>query len=186
MNKNLNKKIILICILFLVALSFCIYFFLLIKERNKHASMVEADIATSGVRLLNLEKTKKSVADSATTRGEIDAYFVNQAGIADFLSSLESMGPLSGASVAIASVEINDKSIADQTDKSAKTLKVSIHVIGDFNQVYNLEKLIENAPYDLDILRSFMVRSDITDSKGKTQTSWNLDMDLELKSFIPN
>lgn len=186
MNRNLNKKIIFATTLFLAMLAFCIYFFTLIKNKNTHASMIETDIATAGARAMDLAKIKKSIEDSTEKRKEIDSYFVNQSGIADFLSSLEALGPLSGTSVVISNVEISDKSIADQNDKSPKTLKVSIRATGGFGQIYTLEKLMENAPYDLNILRSDMVRSDTIDDKGKTKISWNLEMDSELRSFVSN
>ncbi len=183
MNNKINQKIIISGILSLLALGSLSYLFILIRNKNAHAGAIANDIATAGTRAADTAKLKRALEDSANARADIDLYFVDQNGVADFLTSLEAFGPQSGAKISISNADINDKSISDQTDKSPKTLKISMSATGTFSQIYRLEKLIENAPYDLDILRSHMVRSDTLDSKGNTQTSWNLSLDLELKSF---
>lgn len=149
-----------------------IFFFSLIRSKNDAISALTASIADETKKADEIELLKKTIASTEADSTALGSHFVSQEHVIDFLSVLDGYGKNAGTVFALDSVTASP---------DGKALDVSLHAAGNFADVYQILKMLENAPYYLTINKANFAHSD---DKSKPR-EWDAQFAVELISYLP-
>lgn len=175
MNKNKSKLIItLSAITTIVLIFFYVWLFFYIKSLNEKSSILRGDIAVSNGEKTQVLSTKSALVSTEEERVKLSDYFINQNQVVYLIERLESLGKTSGTSLNLTSID---------TDKKQKNLlRFSLKINGSFENIYYLLSLLESLPYEMNITRFSVNKSD--DLSTKQKSVWDSEVSVELLSFI--
>lgn len=169
MKNNFQKIPLIFSIVFL--LSFCLSFYFLYKEIEKQ------NVSTEEITINWQKEAGRLEEISSLARGlkmvekeiiELDKHFAKNSDVVPFLDTIEQLAPKVGAKAETTSVDLSSDKLG---------LLVGLSVKGKFDAVYKFFTLLENSPYELEII-SFII-------SNKEQTSdWEAGIQIKLISFI--
>jgi len=143
--KSYPQKNLYIYISLLVLIPVAIYWGALIMlrtERSEAERLETMRIIDSDNESLR-STLRHEYEDTENHRRRLDDHFVRKDDIVDFVNGLEELGALAG-------VEANISSLGESwQDERGGTLQLSLHVIGEFTELYNYILLLEQVPQKL-------------------------------------
>ncbi len=149
MYKNRTKIILGIWIgIAFVSLGTFIFFFRIIQNKNEHTVAVLTTLANKMVEKKNEKEVREKIAEVTAMRDTLISYFVDPNDINSFITYLEDLGPQTDTKVKIENFDINPK--------TKNTLSVRMSVNGEFSKVMRIILLLENAPYKIQITRTYL------------------------------
>lgn len=170
-----------VALVFLVlALGSSLYFFYLIKTKNIHIEEISVEVDKETQKQNERAQLKRTIDATNADSEKLATHFVDSKDAVAFLETLESYGKKVGVTFKLGSADIDTK---------AKTMKVSFKATGEFEKVYQLLLLIENAPYQfgydsIDIARAPNQPTDLdTGLPVSSNPLWDLEIKLNLVSF---
>lgn len=124
-----------------------------------------------------------TLANVEADREKLLGFFVTADQTVDFIERVESIGNLSGTSVAISSINADNLS-----EKPAGTVgKLGVHVttVGTWPSIMEALLLAEQMPYSVSINNLRMDVTDLqsTDGKALPTRGWKVDFDIEVLSI---
>jgi len=146
------------------------FFFYKIKTEVESVSAVTAELEKEKEKLSTLDSTKRMFSETSGPRAKLDSFFVDQAGVVDFIQKLEELGKYSGAEVTLKNLN----------EKKAEGLTFSVAVDGTFSEVMHTISLLENMPYNMLFTQVQIFRSPGAGGKNK----WEGNITATLLSFI--
>lgn len=188
MNKKSTNLILIISTLTLIALlGAFVYLINVIKNKNKHISVVAATLQEKIDEKDNMKVLEKKMVDLGDTRTKINGYFVDTSNIDTFVEYLEGLGDTYGATLVVQSVD---------TPKNEKNkLVFSIEIDGNFSNVTKIVSILENSPYNINFNSLYInkitetVQGESIDPKSKapiapiTKSSWQATANFNVLSF---
>ena len=164
MNKNNTNFILIISTLLLIVLtgSF-LYFFSVIKNKNKHISAVVISLNKKMSEKNNINSLEKKMVELVDTQNKISSYIVNPARVDIFVEYLEKIGDESGTTFLVKSVNV--------PKKEKNKIQVVVAIEGSFADVAKAVALLENSPYVISINSSFINKQIV--SGGEVSTTEN-------------
>lgn len=149
-------------------------FFFLKKEinkKNEEANIIAVTVETETSNKNRIRQLGSFLDMSSVEIAELDTHFIYRKDVVPFLQFVEDLGSKAGLSAEVSSV-----------DESAdgQTLFVSADIEGSFVAVYKFLKLIENAPYKVEI-----TTLDLQSSVQDSGSVWSGSVQVKVISFIP-
>ena len=112
----------------------------------------------------------------ASDRAALETHFAQSSDVVPFLNTIEQLAPSAGA---VATVDAVD------TGTNNSQLVVELKVSGSFTQIYKFLTLLENSPYELNVLSMDIHTSTLTQapSKNANPSAWEALFRIQLLSF---
>jgi len=178
--KNFNKKPIKTPLIFsiIILLLATTSFFVLRKEiqsKDQRATEFKLEAENEFSKKENATTLVNFVEANEANIEEIDKFFVYQEDVVPFLQFVESLGVRTKSDVEVSSVEVA---------KDDSNLFVGIDIEGSFESVYKFIKLLENAPYKVEIL-DLNIRNLSTGAGEDSPPSWRGNIRVRIISFLP-
>lgn len=132
----------------IVSLVVLIFFFRTIDNKNKHTSAVMTTLAEKVSQKDNMQVLIEKINKFSEMDETINSYFVNSKEVDLFLNYIEGLGQETGVTLKVNNFEISP------TQKNLLSVKVSTK--GSFSNTMRTLLLIENAPYKVNVTRTFI------------------------------
>jgi len=138
------------------------FLFLQVKASSERTSALSNNIELQAKQENTLHSIKTLVAQTASVREQLEAYFISKEGVVSFIELLEGVGQSAGAAVSIQNVEETPLDGSDVLE----SLRVSITAEGSWESVVHFLGLLEYLPYESSVGDVVFSRSD---------SAWRLD-----------
>jgi hypothetical protein len=158
----------------------CASFYILynkINDNNDVSSTALSELQLESQKRSNLESLQRFIKDIDDDKENLDSHFIRSGDVVPFLNMVESLAPQVGAKSEVSAVNIGEDN---------KSLTVGIKATGSFESVYKFLKLLENSPYELQIVSMDLQRTsplDTADVKVQ-QPEWSETIEVKLLSFV--
>lgn len=169
MKNNFQKIPLIFSIVFL--LSFCLSSYFLyekIQEYNISTEEITVEWQKEADRREEISSLARGLKMVEKETMELNKHFAKNSDIVPFLDTIEQLAPKVGANALTTSVDLS----ADKL-----SLLVGLSVKGTFDSIHKFFTLLENSPYELEII------SFIMSNKDKT-SDWEASVQIKLVSFI--
>ncbi len=171
-HKSSTIAFIIALMFFIMSVTAFVFLYIYIQSKNKEAIDSHVEWQTEESRRSNVKSMEAFLGDSTEDQIEIDKHFVKNADIVSFLDLIESFAPSVGAEAEVTLINI---------PKEGAGLLVEINSKGNFESVYKFLSLLENAPYELEIV-SVSLRSSPLNDGGSSL--WEAKFKIKLLSLI--
>lgn len=167
---------------FFAVLSVSVFLYLFIVIQKKNINIAETTVLVDNLnQSLKEHSTIKKTLE--TTKGERDilsSYFINSDTVVSFLERIEGYKAITNTEIVITDVDI---------DEDLKILNLSLSASGDFQDLYQLLLLLENAPVEFEFQATSF--SKVGPSGASAPESvldngasvWSAEFDMHLISF---
>lgn len=165
-------RILVAVIFFLLSLSVFIFLNFYVNKKNHDATALEHQWQLEELRRENVKTLEHFLELKSNERGELDKHFVGSGDVVAFLDLIESLGAQTQAKAEVTLIDI---------PKDGSGLLIEVKSDGSFSAVYKFLSLLENAPYELEIVSMEM------NASGNSETVvplWNATFRIKLVSFI--
>lgn len=183
----MNKKILIVLGLVIIALCvFYFVFFMKIKSKNEHISLLEQDLSLQNKKQDYVFVMRKMVQNADTQIRQINDSIIQQDGEVHFIETLESLARESGITISIDSISVeNDPAFADSEITS---LKVKAKTEGSWSGTYVFLTQLESMPYKIKIDNFGLVslKEDVPlDQKRPTlaRTNWQVSFQIHVLKY---
>lgn len=167
-----KAKILVAIVFFLLSFSFFIFLHTYVNKKNQNAIALEQKWKLEEIRRENIKTLEHFLELKSVERSEIDKHFVGSGDVVAFLDLIESLGSQAKAKAEVTLIDI---------PKDATGLLIEVKSEGSFASLYKFLSLLENAPYELEII-SMEMNSSGDGDKGSVM--WNATFRIKLLSFI--
>jgi hypothetical protein len=169
------QKIHLVFSIIFLFLSCVIFYFLYIQIEKNNLSTQEHTVSwqEESTRRAEIKSLDRGIKMIDTEKTELEKHFVYNSNLVPFLNTIEGLGTKSGARTETTSVDLSTDSLS---------LLVGLKTTGNFESIYKFLLLLENSPYELEIL-SMNINRDSPDIASKSP-SWTAVFRLKLLSFL--
>lgn len=184
MINNSHKKYLALSFIFLL-FSALFFFFLYkgIKDNNAISKKADIDWTVELKRQEEIKTLDSSLRALAQEKALFDSHFAKSSDIVPFLDTVEQLAAKVGARAEVYAVEQK----TDTTEGAKPSLVVGMKATGSFEAIYKFITLLENAPYELEILSMGIEKlSDAENIDGKYKApGWSSVLRVKLISFVP-
>ncbi len=150
MYKNRTTFMLILSILaMVVSITTLILFFKIIANKNEHTSALSRSLVDKIAMKENADTLTKKIDEVENIKKIINAHFVDSTKIDSFIDYLEKLGISASTEVKVESFDTS------KTEKNI--LSVTLSVNGTFSNVINTFKLLENSPYQIDVIRISLI-----------------------------
>jgi|GEM_PF-1076526 len=142
-NNKTNFILIFSSVIFIIFIASFVYFFNIIKNKNKHISAIVSALDKKVKDKENLEKLRSRASELEDLSNKINSYIVDTNKVDTFVEYLEKVGIDNGVSLVVTNVDIvkNDKN----------KISVILNIKGDFSNIMKLLFYLEYSPYYISI-----------------------------------
>jgi len=149
-----NKKSLFITLSVFVIFAGAFYFSVLgfVKEKDDALLQLGKDLSFEIQKEKRLKSIGRLITNISEERETIDSYFVSPDGVVVFIEELESIAGISGVTLTINTVSVEEGVGASQQE----TLRVEYETLGAWKNTYHFLSLIEKAPYNIELRRVFL------------------------------
>jgi hypothetical protein len=168
MKSNFQKFPLLVSIVLLI-LSCAVFYFLYNKIEQNRASVenMSIEVQKEAQRVEELRLLDRGLRSVEQERVQVESHFAESANLVPFLDGVEELATKVGAEVETTSVDVS-------ANKS--NLLVGVKTEGSFEALYKFLTLLENSPYELEIV--------FLDMSKQEAGAWVMQIRLKLISFI--
>ena len=177
MRKSATKTPLLLSIVFFI-ISGAAFFYVYQETYKNHqeSRQRESEWYSETLRRGNIRTLDNSVKAIEGERAELQTHFAKASDIVPFLDTIEGLAPKVGVLAEILSVNV----LEDQSG-----LLVGLKAAGTFAGLYKFLFLLENSPYELELVSLEMERqAEVAQTKG-APPKWNGIYKIKLLSFVP-
>lgn len=172
------KKIPFIIATALLLLSFFVFIFIYknIQENNQTFDTKEAELQQETSKKEELRSLARSLKMVEPERALLESHFIQSSDVVPFLDTVEKLALQVKAIAEVTSVDISPNNTS---------LNVGVKATGTFESIYKFLTLLENSPYQLEIVSMGMLTNDSGGATEKTGTKeWSAVFKIKLLSFI--
>ena len=141
-------------------------FLLEIQAINRATTLLVSDLGVQASEEGKIRSIRNIVRDTEPERAELNAHFVNDDSVVDFLETIENLGVVADVSLDVVSVGIEGP-LGDGED-IVEFLRLSLVAQGSFESIMHLLFLLESLPFIIEIGQFGLDRIVISD-KGKNE-----------------
>ena len=163
-----------------VIMSF-VFFLRIIKNKNEHTSVVIATLEEKMTQKENATIFAEKVEEIKSLNNLISARFIDPNKIDEFVSYLENLGSVTQATISVKGIDV--------PKETKNIINIELTVEGSFEQVSRTLTLLENIPYQVEVMKIYMNKNiqpnAKDDEKVKTpETSdWQADITFNILSL---
>lgn len=181
-----RKKTTLILIISIIttilAVAVLVLFFRIINNKNIHTSSVLSTLDQKMEEKENIEILQEKIFEIEETRDNLSNHLFNSEFIDTFVSYIEDLGASVGTQISVVGIE------SIKNEKNLMQIKISSQ--GSFSNVAKSIALIENMPYQIDIMQIYLNKdlspSDEKDNQTEIKQingqTWSADITFNIKS----
>lgn len=172
------KKIPFIASTLLLLLSLFIFYFIYknIQDNNTVFDAKEAEWQQENSKKDELKSLSRVLKTFEPERALLDSHFIKSSDVVPFLDTVEKLAGQVKATAEVTSVDITTNNT---------NLVVGVKATGTFESIYKFLTLLENSPYQLEIISMGMLANDSGVATEKTGTKeWSAVFKIRLLSFI--
>ncbi|MEI7689031.1 MAG: hypothetical protein WCI91_02480 [Candidatus Nomurabacteria bacterium] len=182
MKKNkINLILIISTIIFVFFIGIFIFLLNIIKNKNEHTSVVMATLSKNMADKENINTLQKKINEFDDINKKIDSYIVDTASIDTFVEFLEKVGVDNGVILTVNGVDI------PKNEKNKISVRLSIK--GDFSKIMKTVAGLENSPYYMNIVSSYINKEikepivDVTNPSDELKNNlWQADLTFSVLS----
>ncbi|MDQ3245069.1 MAG: hypothetical protein M3P22_01870 [bacterium] len=170
-----NNKIISLILAILLTLGAYGVFYFIYKKTNDNKTITKTSYEEwqkEDERREIIKSLDRSLKKIEVEKQALESHFVSSKDVVPFLNFFEKSGTLVGADTEVSSVSV-------AIDNSA--ILVDLKTNGSFEAVYKYITLIENSPYELEIVSFTLNKGNESESSSST---WNAIFKIKLLSFL--
>lgn len=158
------------CVICLNVASICLLYLLFdnINLKRKDVSGIRSQIWQYEKRIANIKVLKKTLAELGAERSEINAAFLTENSIVNFIEELEYLSKKTGAQLKI--------KVVDLPSGAPERPRFHFSLEGSFLDIYHYLLLLENDRYQIGWDRVYIQRLEQVEN-------WGANLQLELLSF---
>lgn len=164
-KSNTNLILITSIILLVIITGFSIYFLNAIRNKNRHISAVLITLKKKIDDKQNVITLQKKMNELLDTNTKIDSYIVDTSRIDLFVGYLESLGISNNVILSVKSVDVL------KNEKNKIFLGLSIN--GTFTNIMRTIVLLENSPYNMTIVSSYVNKDIVVPVDASNGTNKN-------------
>ncbi|KKR62126.1 hypothetical protein A2643_02060 [Candidatus Nomurabacteria bacterium RIFCSPHIGHO2_01_FULL_39_220] len=179
MQKSFQKIPLLLSLIFFLASIFSfLYLYQEIKNNSWEIDKKENEWRIEAIRREELKTLNNSIEAIKEERQQLETHFARSSDVVLFLNTVEGLAKGAGIEKEVRSVDIS---------KDKKALMVAMEAKGSFPDLYKFLTLLENSPYELELIEVKFSRETEPASSDKTlsASAWNATFKIKLLSFIP-
>lgn len=124
--------------------------FMVIKNKNNQISILQNQVDIEVRKDQRLHSVKLLISDLNKELDTVDTYFVSSSGVVDFLERLEALGSVSGVTVGVNSVSVDE---SEDSGLPYELLKIEFAARGTWSAIVQLISLLETFPLGITIER---------------------------------
>ena len=178
MKHNFPKLSLLLSVVLLAFSSFLFLFlYTKINSNNNISEQMRIEWQTEAQRQNDMKSLEESILVISEERALLETHFAQSSDVVPFLDMIEKLAKDGGAKAEVVLVDLS---------KDNMGLVVQIEATGNFRSVYKFLTLLENSPYELEVMSMDMKKlggGDPNDKNSKT-TQWSAVLQVELLSFV--
>lgn len=170
--------------LLLIALVFALvsggayaFFFVAMKDKTDATAELLAKTEELSGKESRLTSAVTTLKNESANIDEISRYFIKESEIAVFAKKLEDLGPQSGTSLSIESLD------PGLTEKSVPFLSLLIKATGEFSYIERLLLLLENFPGKFEWKTVRLTRDASLQKVGSRAPEWRVEIFLTALNF---
>ncbi len=167
-----KARILIALVFFLVSVSFFVFLHTYVNKKNRDAIALEQKWQLEELRRENVKTLEHFLEVKSGERSELNKHFVGSGDVVAFLDLIESLGAQAQAKAEVTLIDI---------PKDGSGLLIEVKSEGSFASVYKFLSLLENAPYELEIVSMEMNASGRSETVGGL---WDATFRIKLVSFI--
>ena len=171
--RKFKKVPFAISVVFLI-LSGLLFFLVFQKIDENKMSAREAEHAwqQEEARRLEIRSLDILLREAQADRTELDSHFARSSNVVPLLDSIEELARNVGADPEVVAVE---------SPPGGKELFVIVRADGSFEAIYKFLELLENSPYELELITADIGRQGSADAVS----GWQASFKMKLLGFIP-
>jgi len=179
-NKRTTIFLIFSVLVTLIVVAAFAFFLRVIKNKNEHASVVIATLEDKMRQKENTELFAEKFEEIKSLENDIMSHFVDPNKIDEFVSYLEDLGEITGASISVEGIDV------PEDNKGMIDFKLSIE--GSFQAVSRTITLLENIPYQVNVNQVYLNKDieqikDGNEIKISSTSTWQADVSFSILSL---
>ena len=197
MKNNLLIKYLILSFIFMLFFMFIfIFLYQSIANNNNTKEQIAIDLKTEIEKQNEIKSLDDSLKMMLKEKELLDSHFAKSSDIVLFLDTIEQLGEEVFVKMEVFSVEQPKIKKEIQTEDNIETednqdiknngLIIDMRILGSFEGIYKFITLLENAPYEIEIL-SFDIQNEKgqnLDNKNSAPSLWNGMLKVKLISFV--
>lgn len=156
-KKRTTLTLILSMLAMVISIATLVLFFKIIANKNEHTSALSRSLVDKIAMKENADTLIKNIDEVENIKKIINEHFVDSTKIDSFIDYLEKLGVSASTEVKVESFDTS------KTEKNI--LSVTLSINGKFSNIINTIKLLENAPYQIHIIRTSLIEQSKSISK---------------------
>ncbi len=165
------SSILLLCL----SLALFFYFFKVTNKNYEEFTLKESEWRIETKHRDEIKSMERSVKIIKKEITELDAHFAKSSDVVPFLGTLEDFAKKAGVTAEITSVDM---------PKEGNILMVGLMASGSFNSSYKFLTLLENSPYELEIISMEMNKEGSGTGTINKSSKWLTTLKIKLLSFV--
>jgi hypothetical protein len=145
-----------------------------VRQANVARDIVKAEEAGQS----QAKSLSELVVSTAVSRSRLTSFFVPADDVVVFITAIESIGPQSGSTVSLASVD--DSSLLGTAAGTIRAVRAHVSAHGSWSSVMLALALAEHLPYAVSIDHVQLNAS----NGGKAGQTWNLSFDIQAATIV--
>ncbi len=174
-KSHTNLILIISTILFIFTIGSFVFFFTVIKNKNRHISAVSIALGKKTSEQINVNNLDNKIIELGNIQKRISGYFINTSAIDTFVEYLEGIGLSNNVDLSVKSVD---------TPKNEKNrIFVTINMKGSFSNLMRVISILENAPYNIIINSTYLNKETLISTDTNNTPIKGKDIPKEDKSY---
>lgn len=171
-----TKKLLFFSFMFfLFTCLFFVFLLIRIKFNEEDTRRINFDWQVESERREEVRSLSFFIKQISKEKETFESYFVNESTLVNFLNVLEGVGNSVGVSVEVNSFE-------PQRD-STTGLILNIKSAGDFVSLYKFIKLLENSPYEMEVISLDMQKLGFLNDVS-AKSNWSASISIRLVNYL--
>lgn len=149
-----------------------------IQKKIESVSILESELSMETQRRERSQSITHLVEDTAEKRNEMERYFVDESGVASFITDIETIAESAGVDEGITSVGVSNLKKDDPASEYLEEISIQVRAKGSWNEVFQFVRLIENMP-----VVSFVRDVSFDYKVAQEAASWNVTLSIQARKI---
>lgn len=180
-NKKTTILLIVSIIVAITVVCALVFFLRVIKNKNEHTSVVIATLEDKMRQKENALSFAEKFEEIKLLENHVTNHFVDPNKIDEFVSYLENLSGVTGASVSVKDIRV--------PEEGDGMMGFKLFIEGSFQGVSRTITLLENIPYQVNITQAYLNKSTPQNKNGEkeiqtsTISTWQADVSFDILSL---
>lgn len=178
-NKRTTGLLILSIFTTVVVVGSFVFFLRIIKNKNEHTSVVIATLEEKMRQKENAAVFAEKNEEIKSLENFISSHFVDSNKIDEFVSYLENLGSITNAEVSVKGIDV--------PKDTTGMINFELSIVGAFHEVSETITLLENIPYQVDIIKVYLNKNLKQNTEEETipsaSSTWQADIAFNILSL---